>query len=717
MTDMVNNLVFDEFLEISNNFLYNENVKEATDKLISDLCGLFNIEKLMFGVKMESEPKGTPILLFKKSEGVSFLCESHDFNFFIRSFVGENKRMNHAYLNLFESKSYKTTSGELDGIQILESLSYEVPYGSEANEYFLNYIENEGTLSYIIVERSSSDIKFSNAEFKMLSNAFRMMKLKTTKVQLENQLSNESKVNNYILNNENMPICMVSKDDQRILEYNAYYEEVLPNIVDCTYYYELIGRDKDFRIDNYLFIYIANRHWIKKIFLLTLDSGEEVYVIYAKDTEEHIKQLENIDLLTTCLSMKGLEAYYDKTVCTDSNKYALLTLDIAKFKTINSKYNLAKGNEVLCEMSTLLYSTLKDDEMFCRLNDDNFAILLKIDDKTPDETITIRYDEIEKKFDELRKNDNVIKDVKLYFGACLVDKYLDFTTLIDRASMARKHAKDLSNKNIAMYDGEVEEMILKELFIDERTPCAVENDEFALYIQPKFDIVENKVVGSEAFVRWVGYDEIIFFPDEFIPHFEKNGFITELDFIMFEKVMKYLSENIADGNKIIPISVNMSKKHINNKEEFTDKFLKLLDTYNIPKNLIELELSGEAFVQNEDIFTEFVKLLKSHDIKISIDNFGISSSSIGLLSSIDANSIKIDRAFTSKLSNLDSKKEILLLKNIVNISNDLNFDLVCVGIENDTQIQELKSLGCKFGQGHSFSKPVSEKDFIEQYLK
>lgn len=582
-------------------------------------------------------------------------------------------------------------------------------------ECLLSYIKMESIFSYTIIERHkqglNDDSYWSSLDIDSLSSIFHILKLRIENSTLLQQLDNETKIKNYVLNNEKMPICIIDKHTQEILEYNNYYKEVLPSIVQCKYYYKLIEKESDFLIENYLYIYLGGKHWIKKILPIVLNNGKEAYIIYAKDTQEHINQLQSIDNLTLGLSLVGLKEYYEKTVKYDDSQYMLLTLDIHKFKNINKKYGYEIGSNLLKEISCTIQNILRDDEAYCRLNDDKFAILFK---ESEPERLNNRYVELQDKLREIQIGIILFNNLIIFAGVCEVTKDLDFNSIIDRAVMAKRIAKTKGLNSIYFYDTEIENLLQREYFIEDKVSDAKNNDEFKLFLQPKFDINTMQLCGAEALTRWVTLNDMIY-PNEFVPLFETSGFIITLDFIIYEKVFKFIRYCLDNKMPVYPVSMNVSRNHINTND-FIDRFMTLVNNYEIPLELIELEITESAFIENEDTLIEFIHDLKSHHLKISIDDFGTAYSSLHMLTTIDIDIIKIDKSFLHNLGKGSFEKNKQLLKNIINLAKDLDFKIVCEGVETDEQVEVLRGMDCEIGQGYIFSKPLEVEQYVKNYL-
>lgn len=233
---------------------------------------------------------------------------------------------------------------------------------------------------------------------------------------------------------------------------------------------------------------------------------------------------------------------------------------------------------------------------------------------------------------------------------------------------------------------------------------AFENNEFTIYIQPKYDIYTEKVVGGEALVRWSrGKDEMLQ-PTLFIAEMEKMGLIEKLDFYVFEEVCKFLSSWKKGGLREIPISVNLSQ--ITLKEIYNITRLKeILNKYELPVELIEVELTETLICTN----VEVINKLKEEGFKVLMDDFGTGYSSLANLKNLPIDVVKIDREFLVDVEECEEGKAIL--KMIIDLIDIIKKEVIVEGIETNQQLEFIKSIGCKYAQGFLFNKPMSLEDF------
>ena len=216
------------------------------------------------------------------------------------------------------------------------------------------------------------------------------------------------------------------------------------------------------------------------------------------------------------------------------------------------------------------------------------------------------------------------------------------------------------------------------------------------------------MVGAEALVRWVKSDGGIMPPDKFIPLFEKNGFVVNLDFFVYKEVCRSLREWIDKGINIVPISVNVSRIHLYD-ENFVRDFMNLVDEYDLPYDVIELELTESMFLDNTNVAISTMRQFRELGFKVSIDDFGAGYSSLNLLKEMTSDVLKLDKEFFGR-GELQ-KEEQIIVSSIVNMAKQLDMKVLSEGVETKDQVDFLKGIACDMAQGYLFAKPMPKDNF------
>lgn len=379
-------------------------------------------------------------------------------------------------------------------------------------------------------------------------------------------------------------------------------------------------------------------------------------------------------------------------------KAAIVQFDIKQFKLINAKYGEKLGTEILNYISEGLDSICGGDMAHIRLSADVYMIVVAYDDQS-------ELDGLIKKIKERLSRYGDIT-YKLVFGVyVVVDKNIPVRHMGDRAAIARQGIKNNALCDVGYYTENQKDTLLNRKFIEDRMYYALEHHEFVMYLQPKYSIDSPHIVGAEALVRWIHPENGIISPAEFIPIFEKDGFIVKVDEYMWEQAAVTIKSWIDAGLDPLPISVNISRVHLSD-----DRFIKILDgivaKYDIPKQYLEAEITES--VEN-DHSGDMIKKLKESGYTLLMDDFGSGYSSLNMLKSTPFDVIKIDKDFFSEFMLSDRGKKII--SHTISMSKDIGLELVAEGVETKEQAQFLYDSGCRVAQGFYYSKPVTVDEF------
>lgn len=401
-------------------------------------------------------------------------------------------------------------------------------------------------------------------------------------------------------------------------------------------------------------------------------------------------------LATAALGERGEENYY------------LVRLDVDGFKLVNDMFGFEDGNIVLCNINHCISTLLLPGEFSARISNDDFILLLQRDS---DQEVLDLGKRFADSFDLLHRQNGRSYGVTFSFGVYRVPLGRnDIVTSIDRCTMAHKTAKQHhSGRRYAFYNTEIRNQALKVKSIEDRMQAALEDGEFIIYLQPKFDLRTQQIKGAEALIRWIDpQDGHIIPPIEFIPIFERNGFVAQIDLFVLEEVCKLQREWIDAGLSIVPISVNQSKILLFDKD-YISKICTVVDRYSLPHNIIELEILETLIHYNIDALCNTVAALKALDFLVSIDDFGSGYSSLNMLKDIHADVLKIDKEFLN--SSEDNTRSEVVLSNIIHMARELQMSVVTEGVETEKQAEMLRGLSCDAAQGYLFARPMPVEDY------
>ena len=397
----------------------------------------------------------------------------------------------------------------------------------------------------------------------------------------------------------------------------------------------------------------------------------------------------------------------------DTN-FALSYFNIKSFKYINEAYGYSVGDMTLKTVADIFNKYIGENEAFSRVINDTFIVLMQY----PDNAYFMRTFESIK--NEVHDACKLIQDkfsIDFITGILLIDDNMrsyDIMHLVDRAIMTEKAIDEKSGISYAYYDDEYHKRIIDAAQIENSMYDALKNGEFCAYAQPKYDIVTNKLIGGELLVRWLSPTRGFLEPSSFIPTFEKNGFIYNIDFFMLEEACKSIRKYLDEDVEALPFSVNLSRATISHKDLLT-RIQNTVDKYYIPHHYIEFEITESIFAEQYDEMINVLKRLKDMDFLINMDDFGSGYSSLTLLKDLPVDIIKLDHDFLSR-SAANDERSVTILQGIIDMAHAMDIRIVSEGIETDEQLDMLRSINCEIGQGFLFAKPMPIDDYDKLIL-
>ncbi len=707
-----------DLIQLISNFKKADNIHTDTiSDLIIHICEIFHIDRAYTARRLDTHRTAiVPVMSYEINTKPFYFDPDIDAltSEYTMQEVEENERL---CFNMSMEKRLFSTEDIKQNKDILKNVNYQIKANKTVNEMLFYCVHLDHLFGYIAFERFAGSPNFTHDELFFLDTVFEILGTKVNEIVSKINSENQKKIKEAIVNNEQMPVCLVEKDTHAILYFNEFFQKIVPTVKVGMSYYDLYKKMQNSKMDSSELLRLQQdakiKYWLKKSVPLTLDDTE-MYLVYAKDTEDYIKQLEGIDLLTSTFSATGFCDYYNQMYQNCNTTYYVCTMDIDKFKYINYSLGFSIGNQLLKNIADVIDHFLGATEISCRMNGDGFAFIVQCNSR---DEVTEKINGLFEKLDEMQLE--FFSEIKMKFtcGVKKVEPQYTINRLLDYANLARKHIKGYHENTISFFDKSITEREKSELKLEQRIATAVENDEFKLFLQPKFNLETKEICGAEALVRWISKDGMIV-PDRFIPLFEKDGFINTLDFIMYKKVMGHIRETLDQGFTVYPISLNVSRSHIQNKN-FIHQFTELINEYNVPVELIELEVTESMFVEDRETLISFIEDIKQLGITVSIDDFGTAYSSLQVLKDVYVDTLKIDKGFLDSIDLQDSfhaSRDKIVLKNIINLATELGCKVICEGVETKDQVDMLLGIGCKYGQGYIFAKPMPIVDYIRKFL-
>lgn len=385
-----------------------------------------------------------------------------------------------------------------------------------------------------------------------------------------------------------------------------------------------------------------------------------------------------------------------------SDEYDFVCTNIESFKIMNSRHGRKSGDKLLQEVAGKFKSILQKHEICGRISADRFMILLR--HREPD-----FYKKLEDEITKIFKN-GIADAFVLKFGICEnIDHEEDTSSIYDNAMFALNSITRRYGKTISYFNQDLRKKAQAEQDVIDNMEEALDANEFVVFYQPKHGIKENKAMGAEALVRWNSKKFGFMSPGLFIPIFEQNGFITKLDYYIWENVCKMLHERIEKNDIVVPVSVNISRSDFD-MSDLDQKIIALADKYNVPHNLLHLELTESAYNENSEQIKKIIDSLHSAGFIIELDDFGTGYSSLSILTKIPFDILKLDMSLVREIKNLAGRN---VLSCIVDLANRFNMKTVAEGCEDQETTEILGELGCDLIQGYFYSKPLPANEFFE----
>lgn len=388
--------------------------------------------------------------------------------------------------------------------------------------------------------------------------------------------------------------------------------------------------------------------------------------------------------------------------------YALLYGDISQFKTINDNFGFAVGDQLLRAYADILRDTVNEGERCARVSADHFILLLRYGDW---ESLAARVEGIDKALDEWRRSQGMPYRINTVFGVYQVNHLEKHNChlMLDLANYARRNAKQQRGKNaLVLYDEQMRQNALIQRELSGQLEMALEHGELEAWFQPKVDMPSGKIIGSEALVRWRHPTRGLLMPGSFMPLFERNGSVVEIDLHIFEQACKALRDWRERGLPVLPVSCNFSSLHFD-KPDLPGRLEAIADRYNVPHACLEVEITESSIIHNPDSACEQLMQLKDRGFMIAIDDFGSGYSSLGQLQRLMADVLKLDRSFVQ--SDMLGERERIVISNVIQLATQLGMAVICEGVENKEQAAILMLLGCASAQGFYYARPMPQQAF------
>lgn len=404
---------------------------------------------------------------------------------------------------------------------------------------------------------------------------------------------------------------------------------------------------------------------------------------------------------TFCAEVENVVRKDEKGIL--AGEYAMVCFDILRFKAVNDIFGTVEGDRLLKHIAEAIMTVLGPEDFACRSNADRFIFFTK----TSGRDLGVLVDKLMDRIADYDLPFEIMCNMGIYVTC---DTILPPGMMIDRALLAQSTIKGSYTIKVSYYQESLRAAMLTEQDILAIAGTALEEKHFVLYYQPQYNHADGTIIGAEALVRWKHPERGLISPGIFIPIFEKNGYITKLDFYVFEQACDFLKRCSEQGLPMIPVSTNFCRHDIF-LPDFAEKLEEIRARYDVPAQYLRVEITESAIMGSNEQVNEMIKRLHKYGYIVEMDDFGSGYSSLNVLKDIEMDIIKLDMLFLSEESN--NARGGTILSAVVRMAKWLKVPVIAEGVETLKQADFLRSIGCNYIQGYLYSRPLPEEQYVE----
>lgn len=419
-----------------------------------------------------------------------------------------------------------------------------------------------------------------------------------------------------------------------------------------------------------------------------------------------------IDKLTGLLNTEYFSKAVEQCIRKDpegvaNGDYAIIYFDILKFKAVNDIFGAKEGDRLLKYIADITQEVANEGDYLCHLGSDKFAIFTK----STKNDIEANIEKLFERISQYNLHFEIVCSVGVYITG---QEELTVDLMIDRAVLAQSVIKGSYNNRYNYYTEELRKDMLGEQEIMAMMNTALVEKQFVVYFQPQYNHSTRTILGAEALVRWQHPEKGLISPGVFIPIFEKNGFIYQLDLYVFEQACAFLRKCIDTKTTVVPISTNFSRLDIF-QPDFIEKLESIRKKYDIPVKYLHVEITESSIIGGSAHTNEIVRKLHKQGYTVAMDDFGSGYSSLNVLKDIDIDVIKLDMLFLAEET--ETNRGGTIVSSIVRMAKWLGMPVIAEGVETIEQADFLKSIGCDYVQGYLYSRPLPQEQYEEVVSK
>lgn len=560
------------------------------------------------------------------------------------------------------------------------------------------------------------------SQISTLSCISKMISSYLLKLNTKSEVADELLYSGYALDSQKLTYYVIDSETYELTYASRYANGLFPNIAVGKKCYEVVMNQKQPCVNCPIAGLAKNmEHFATELYsdefdtwfttsvtVVRRENNVKQYLLCWTDVTAFLERVRSTDKLTGALAYDKFYAEAVKKLSYTDRNYAILYFGIRDFARINDEFGFEIGDMVIKLLASRFQDVLSEHELICRIKGDDFIVM--VEDKN-------LYHLKERTYLMCRTTEIFLRTIYPTMNMyCICGMYeimkddFSISAILDKANKARKKAYQMfsGDHTFFIYTKEYERQEMEELQLERDIIEALKTGQFQVYIQPKVSLESKKIGGGEALVRWVKPDGTMVPPGRFIPLAEKNGMVIEIDHEVYNVLFRQMRQWLDEGKEIPVISLNVSRLHLLD-DEFPTFFESLVDSYGIPHNLIEVEITESVFFDKVDRMISMISRIRDMGFSISMDDFGTGYSTLNIMSNLPLDIIKIDGKFFMNTPLDDRNKTIISA--IVNLTKSLDFSIVCEGIETLEQVKYITNENCDYAQGYYFYKPMPMADF------
>ena len=420
---------------------------------------------------------------------------------------------------------------------------------------------------------------------------------------------------------------------------------------------------------------------------------------------QQLKYQAEFDSLTGIYNKNRFyKAAHEMLTANPDTGFIMVRFDVDRFHLINAFYGRKEGDRLLIYIAGQLSALAHDfpPAVYGRIDGDLFAFCIPVTDTREIAAVIQRLTASIKSF-------STTFDIVPTYGICPVENHgEDIDRLLDKASLAAKQVKDDYVLCYRLYTPDLSKTVTWEQEITNTMNQALATRQFIMYLQPQYALKTGKLSGAEALIRWADPAHGFIQPNEFIPLFERNGFIIKLDYFIWEQACMLLRRWLDAGIHPVPVSVNISRAEIFNPH-LISMICNLTKKYQIPPKLLHLEITESAYTDKPQAMQKVIQDFQKEGFFVLMDDFGSGYSSLNILKELPVDALKVDMEFLSDSQN--NKRGEIILRSVIQLAKDLEIPAIAEGVETRKQAGFLQSIGCDYAQGFYYSPAIPSSEF------